>query len=302
MNEETTSTAAQAKPKKKHSFWFLKLLLILIVFAGGVVLGLKLYTMPGPNELLNRYFPSLQTTLNPNAEAQTAEAAPENPAETPAPTPTPEVTSAPAETEAPAATAEPVETEAPEAQEVGVIGGADGPTGILVASPAEEAPKPIGMDAALAAALKRANVKEKAAEVYGVYPTESNGLAVYQVDFAADGTEYMYLVDLFTGEIAGFKTVRSTESYSGKVPTDVFDSMVPDDMAQEADIISEEEAVKAAIGHAGVRSSAAEDVKAELQRQGSSVWYEVSFKVGGTSYSYRVSAADGEILQHAKTK
>ena len=49
MNEETTSTAAQAKPKKKHSFWFLKLLLILIVFAGGVVLGLKLYTMPGPN-------------------------------------------------------------------------------------------------------------------------------------------------------------------------------------------------------------------------------------------------------------
>ncbi len=302
MNEETMSATTQAKPKKKHSFWFLKLLLILIVFAGGVVLGLKLYTLPGPSDLLNRYFPSLQTTLNPNAKAQIAEAAPETPAETPAPTPTPEATPAPAETEVPAAAVEPAETEAPAAKEPAVIGGADAPTGILVTAPAEEAAKPIGMDAALAAALKRENIQEKDAEVYSVYPTENNGFAVYQVDFAADGVEYMYLVDLFTGEIAGFKTVRTTENYTGKVPTDVFDGMVPDDMAEKADIISEEEAVKAAVSHAGVRSSAAEDVKAELQRQGSSVWYEVSFKAGGTSYSYRVSAADGEILQHEKTK
>ena len=151
------------------------------------------------------------------------------------------------------------------------------------------------MDAALTAALKRADVKEKDAEVYGVYPTENNGLAVYQVDFAAEGTEYMYLVDLFSGEIVGFKTVRAAESYSGKVPTDVFDGMVPDDIA-------EEEAVRAAIGHAGVRSSLVEDVTTELQRQGSSVWYEVDFKAGSTSYSYRVSAADGAILQHEKTK
>ena len=81
MNEETVSTSTQAKPRKKHSFWFLKLLLILVVFAGGVVLGLKLYTMPGPSEMLNRYFPTLRAALNPK-ETQTAEAAPENPAVT----------------------------------------------------------------------------------------------------------------------------------------------------------------------------------------------------------------------------
>ena len=297
MNEETVSTSTQAKPKKKHSFWFLKLLLILVVFAGGVVLGLKLYTMPGPSELLNRYFPTLQTTLNPNAETQTAEAAPENPAATPAPTEQP-AEPTPAETEAPA----PAETPAPDAQEPAVIGGADEPTDILVAAPAEEAQKPIGTDAALDAALKRADVEEKDAEVFSVYPTEVGGAAVYQVDFAANGNEYMYLVNLFTGEIAGFKTVRATESYSGKVPTDVFDSMVPDDIAEKENFISEEDAAKAAASHAGVRFAAAEDLKTELQRQGSSVWYEVSFKAGGFTYSYRVSAADGEILQHEKTK
>lgn len=309
MNEETVSTSTQAKPKKKHSFWFLKLLLILVVFAGGVVLGLKLYTMPGPSEMLNRYLPSLQTTLNPNAKAQTAEAAPETTAVTPAPSLTPAPTAAHAETEAPAPTEKPAETEAPaetpapEEQETeAVIGGADAPTGIQAAAPAEEKLKPIGMDAALTAALKRADVKEKDAEVYGVYPTENNGLAVYQVDFAAEGTEYMYLVDLFSGEIVGFKTVRAAESYSGKVPTDVFDGMVPDDIAESADYISAEEAARAAISHAGVRSSLVEDVTTELQRQGSSVWYEVDFKAGSTSYSYRVSATDGAILQHEKTK
>ena len=310
MNEETVSTSTQAKPKKKHSFWFLKLLLILVVFAGGVVLGLKLYTMPGPSELLNRYLPTLQTTLNPNAKTQTAEAAPESPAVTPAPTekpaeptPAPAETGAPAATEKPAETAAPAETPAPEEQETeAVIGGADAPTDILVTAPAEEAQKPIGMDAALAAALKRAGVKEKDAEIFSVLPTESNGVAVYQVDFAAEGTEYMYLVDLFSGEIAGFKTVRSTESYSGKVPTDVFDSMVPDEIVESEDYISAEEAAKAAISHAGVRSTAVEDVKTELQRQGSSVWYEVTFKAGSIKYSYRVSAVDGTILQHGKAK
>ena len=134
---------------------------------------------------------------------------------------------------------------------------------------------------------------------YPVYRCREEG---WQVDFAAEGTEYMYLVDLFSGEIVGFKTVRAAESYSGKVPTDVFDSMVPDDIAESADYISAEEAARAAISHAGVRSSLVEDVTTELQRQGSSVWYEVDFKAGSTSYSYRVSAADGAILQHEKTK
>ena len=44
---EANSAAVQEKPRKKrHSLWWLNLLLTLIVFAGGVVLGLRLNTMP----------------------------------------------------------------------------------------------------------------------------------------------------------------------------------------------------------------------------------------------------------------
>ena len=294
MNEENTKLgeSTQAKPKKKRSFWFLKLLLILVVFAGGIILGLKLNTMPGPNAILNRYFPTLQATLNP--AAQTAEAAPENPAVTPAPTAVPE--EVPAETEEPAA---PV----PEEEEDAIIGGADEPTGILVTAPAaEEEAKPIGIDAALSAALRKAGVLEADAIVYGVYPTETNGLSAYQVDFADGDAEYMYLVDMFTSEIVGWKKVRVTPSYQGATPTDVFDGMVPDDMAETRDLVSEEDAQKAALDHAGVRSAVAQELESELKREGSKVWYEVSFKAGLYKYSYQVDAVSGEILDYNRTK
>ncbi len=306
MNEENTklSESTPAKPKKKRSFWFLKFLLVLIVFAGGIILGLKLNTMPGPNAILNRYFPALQATLNP--EGQTAEAAPEG---TAAPNVTPAPTEAPAEAvPAPAEPEQPAETEAPEAApaeenvDAGVIGGADEPTQILVTEPAEEEAKPIGIDAALSAALRKAGVQEADAVVYGVYPTETNGLSAYQVDFADGDAEYMYLVDMFTSEIVGWKKVRVTPSYQGTTPTDVFDTMVPDDMAEAGDLVSEEDAQNTALSHAGVRSAVARELASELKREGSKVWYEVSFQAGLYKYSYQVDAVSGEILDYNRTK
>ena len=54
---EVNSTPA--KPRKRRSLWWLNLLLTLIVFAGGVVMGLKLNTMPQPYDLVSHYFPQL---------------------------------------------------------------------------------------------------------------------------------------------------------------------------------------------------------------------------------------------------
>ena len=57
---EANNTAVQEKPKKKrHSLWWLNLLLTLAVFAGGVVLGLMLYTMPEPYAMVEHYFPQI---------------------------------------------------------------------------------------------------------------------------------------------------------------------------------------------------------------------------------------------------
>ena len=292
MNEENStalSGSTQVKPKKKRSFWFLKLLLILIIFAGGIILGLKLNTMPGPNAILNRYFPSLQSVLNPGA--QTAEAAPETPAVTPEPT-------AAVEEEKPAETPEPAATET-------VIVGADAPTDILVTAPAEEKKEPeapIGIDAALTAALNRAKVKEEDALVYGVYPTETNGIAAYQVEFEAGGMEYMYLVDMRSGEIAGWKTARASQSAQDTVPADAPDSTATAGMVKQEELISAEEAEKTALSHAGVRSFSASELTSTLEREGSSAWYEVSFKAGSYQYAYRIDAVSGEVLDYERAK
>ncbi len=307
MNEENNTAVSGNRPRKKRSFWFLKLLLILIVFAGGIVLGLKLYTMPEPSALLNRYFPTLQSTLNPSAKES------EKPSETPpatSPQPT-EATTATEEKERPEPagnSAENAVPEAPEASEANPsesdIGGQDKPTGIQVneTAPEEEATQPIGIDKALTAALNRAGVNETDATVFGVYPTETNGIAAYQVDFEAEGTEFMYLVDMFSGEIAGWKTARVSESYEGKGPADVFNELVPDDLAEQDGLIAETDAENAAFDHAGVKKTSVSELNSVLRRDGAGVWYEVSFKAGNYKYSYFIDAENGMVLDYEREK
>ncbi len=301
MNEENSTSTGGARPKKKRSFWFLKLLLILIVFTGGIVLGLKLYTMPEPSALLNRYFPNLQSLLNPGAAVtETVE---------PTPVPTAEPTPAPEADEESEPAAVPKETEEPAA--VSAVGGADEPDEVQTAvpepaeTPATEAPRqdgaPIGIDAALNAALNHSGVKEDVL-VFGVYPTETNGMSAYQVDFRAGDTEYMYLVDMFSDEIVGWKTVRTNESYQGNVPADVFDGMVPDDLTEKDGLISGEDAERAALNHAGVKKALASELSSELRRDGTGNWYEVSFVAGSYKYTYYIDATNGVVLDYNRTK
>ena len=237
---EANSTAVQEKPRKKRrSLWWLNLLLTLAVFAGGVVLGLMLHTMPEPYAMVERFCPQLVSRPAVTAEA-TAVAVTPAPTPTPAPTEAPKPTEAPApaetpqpaETLAPTEAPQPVETEQPET--VPVIGGADAPTDIQVVDgidapsgiraghtddadagethpAADKVPtETIGVDAALEAALERAGSDRKAAEVFGVFKTkDDDGVTVYQVEFGADGVEYVYFVNALTGGIEGWRTVRN---------------------------------------------------------------------------------------------
>ncbi|MCR5576196.1 MAG: hypothetical protein K6F56_04230 [Oscillospiraceae bacterium] len=111
---EANSTPVQEKPKKKkRHLWWLNLLLAVAVFAGGVVLGLKLPGMPLPYELVERYFPQLTAQSGAVATAAVepvkanAEELPvaAQPVATPAPTQAPK----PVETPAPVETVKPEE-------------------------------------------------------------------------------------------------------------------------------------------------------------------------------------------------
>ena len=242
---EANSTAVQEKPKKKkRSLWWLNLLLTLIVFAGGVVLGLRLYTMPEPYAMVERFFPQLVTQ---SAAAAAAPAVEVTPAPTPAPAEAPKPTEAPAPTEAPKPTETPAPTEAPkpteapaptetpkpaetaepeqtgEPETAAAADGFDAPTGILeghVDSEKPEAPSPaadtptetIGLDAALRAALKHAKADADKAEVYGVYKSIDVDTVVYRVEFSVDGAEYRYMINAATGEVEGWQKLRPSEN------------------------------------------------------------------------------------------
>ena len=318
---EANSPAVQEKPKKKRrSLWWLNLLLTLAVFAGGVVLGLMLHTMPEPYAMVERFCPQLvsQSAVVGEAPAVVVTPAPTpdpvkapKPAETQAPAETPK----PAETLAPTEVPQPVETEQPDTAPV--IGGADAPTDIQVVDAidapsgileghvdntaageeqpnADKAPaESIGVDAALEAALERAGTDREDAEVFGVFKTkDDDGVTVYQVEFGADGVEYVYFVNALTGGVEGWRTVRNGQ--------DKADSEEP--VKEESAGISIEEAKAAALRHAGVKSSEATNVSVELRSKGGLSWYEIAFKADGTSYTYRVDPNSGDILFYDKTK
>ena len=84
MNEDR-SVGREVQRKKRHSFWWVWVLLILIAFGGGVIVGLKLNTMPLPNEMKDRLYPVLESYI-PGSTAVHAPAAP-----VPVPTPAQEI-------------------------------------------------------------------------------------------------------------------------------------------------------------------------------------------------------------------
>ena len=200
--------------KKRRSLWWLWLILILAAFAGGIILGLKLNTMPLPMQVKDRLYPVLESYIPGSTIPHTPTAAPDV---------TPEVTAAPEETTAPEAsdipeaiaTPEPIATlepiAAPEAaplptsapriaaepsvSEQASTAAAPENTPEAEAAPAPEntaevnltvsetaaygsdtpAPaKTIGIDAALKIALDHAEYKEDEVEVDGVYRAKND--------------------------------------------------------------------------------------------------------------------------------
>lgn len=235
MNEENNVVKPEKK-KKKRSFWWLWLLLILVVFAGGVVVGLKLNTMPVPYEIVNRYFPQLAPAQN-----ETAEQAPEaEPVPSPVPTAEPEAAAAPAPTEepkpvettVPAESAAPEEavleeeeaepafpeetapasetTEEPKESMKPVFGKKDEPEASESNEEVTAPDRPIGIDKALQAALDHAGVRQISAEVTGVYKTVDIDTTVYAVEFTVNGTAYEYFINAVTGEVEGWRSTRAS--------------------------------------------------------------------------------------------
>ena len=332
MNEDR-SVGREVQRKKRHSFWWVWVLLILIAFGGGVIVGLKLNTMPLPNEMKDRLYPVLESYI-PGSTAVHAPAAP-----APVPTPAQEIAAEAEALPAPEETAVPAETTAPEAVETSAPESTPAPTekpevlvmeaaetfnaseGAALAdrqTPAEK--KYVGVSAALKRALEQAKVDEEDADVSGVLRTkDEDGNPVYKVSFKSGEYSYDYIIDAVSGEVvswekSGFSHVESmtyAATFAEEPVTETEAAAIAETPAAEAvevpEIsaapvpakikITEERAKEIAYEHAGVKATEVRRVTARPEFDDGLECYDVDFMTADGRYEYKIEAYTGEILE-----
>lgn len=143
----------------------------------------------------------------------------------------------------------------------------------------------IGADAAKAAALAHAGLSEAAA--WSVEMDVERGRMVYEIGFTADGWEYEYDIDALTGEVVQSERERDDDAMAS--------SAAP---AASGTDIGEEQALSAALRHAGIAADGATAVSIHADTDDGRRVYEIEFRAGGYAYEYEVDAATGRILEY----
>ena len=300
------STTSTVKNKKRMPTWLI-ILLILVLFAGGVLAGLKLSTISEPTGLWARMFPeAVEPTMTavPTSTPKLSESAkPEaavkpsaEPAESAKPTASakPEESTAPAESAKPEASTKPEESAKPETS----------------AAPAEAAPEPsapaepeyIEPETAVNAALKHAKVSEKDADVYKARIEELRGTSVYIIGFTAGDADYEYEINALPGKVEGWERLRSgaaedTAEAASAAEISFTSSAAGSNLPELIDV---QAAKLTAYSHAGIAEKDAQSVKSALRLDGLKLVYEIQFSADKYAYDYTVDAVSGDIVSSAK--
>lgn len=315
-----------AKPvKKRRSLWWLWLILILVAFAGGIIAGLKLNTLPLPMQVKEKLYPVIESyipggttlhlphlpTASPEATAvpaqtSTPDAAPAQEALV-APEVTPFPASEPETSFEPLTAADSNTVTAPAGESVPAAEASPAPKNTVEMMPVvtetnafeSSAPsKYIGVDNALRIALEHAEHAKEEVEVDGVYRTKNDdGEAVYNVSFHIGEILYDYVLDAFSGEILSWKmsgmsaseTLTFAADFHGNDQTEAEAGAAPE-------MISDEQAREHAYAHAGVKAADVLRSSVELEQSNDKACYHVVFRITDRRFDYSVDAYTGEIL------
>lgn len=299
----TTSTV---KNKKRMPTWLI-ILLILVLFAGGVLAGLKLSTINEPTGLWARVFPeAVEPTMTavPTATPKPSESAKPaaavkptaKPAESAKPTASakPEASTEPTASVKPEASAKPEESAKPEASAA--------PTEVTPEPSAPAEPEYIEPETAVSAALKHAKVSEKDADVYKARIEELRGTSVYIIGFTAGDADYEYEINALTGKVEGWERLRSGETETAAEDTSVSENNGTGSAAGSnlPELIDVQAAKLTVYSHAGIAEKDAHSVKSALRLDGLKLVYEIQFSADKYDYDYTVDAVSGDIVSSAK--
>lgn len=167
---------------------------------------------------------------------------------------------------------------------------ADGKTlsGIASNGAAASSKAYIGRDAAVDAALGHAGVTRSEVRKLDVDLDYEHGSMVYEVEFEVGAAEYEYDIGAADGDIIWYEIERDGTVEQGGSAID----------GKAA--ISSDDAKTAALNHAGLTTAQVTHLKAELDREGGKLVYEIEFKSGGHEYEYVIDAATGAVIKSEK--
>ncbi len=144
----------------------------------------------------------------------------------------------------------------------------------------------IGLDTAIRIALKHAGANNESK----VYVDEAGldtekGVMVYEVEFRYEGTEYDYTIDAVTGNVLSAAKEAASGGKTGNTGVPNVDG-----------VISQDEAKRNALAHAGIAESQVSGLTIELEYDDGMLKYDISFTAGGTEYEYDIDAKTGAVL------
>lgn len=161
-------------------------------------------------------------------------------------------------------------------------------SGIASNGAAASAKAYIGRDAAVDAALGHAGVTLSEVRKLDVDLDYEHGSMVYEVEFKVGTAEYEYDIGAADGDIIWYEIERDGTVEQGGSAID----------GKAA--ISADDAKTAALNNAGLTASQVTHLKAELDREGGKLVYEIEFKSGGHEYEYVIDAATGAVIKSEK--
>ena len=167
----------------------------------------------------------------------------------------------------------------------------------------------IGVEAAKSAAFAHAGLDTSQVTMGEVDFDYEDGRMVYELEFYASGAEYEYDIDASTGAVVKFsqeggrpQTSSSAGSggASGNVSSGAGSGTAQSGAGGTATDIGREDALAAALNHAGVSQDQVYDLEVKREYDDGRLEYEIEFKTGGWEYEYTISAADGAILDYER--
>lgn len=167
----------------------------------------------------------------------------------------------------------------------------------------------IGVEAAKSAAFAHAGLDAAQVTMGEVDFDYEDGRMVYELEFYASGAEYEYDIDASTGAVVkssqeGGRTQTNSSAgsggASGNVSSGAGSGTAQSGAGGTATDIGREDALAAALNHAGVSQDQVYDLEVKREYDDGRLEYEIEFKTGGWEYEYTISAADGAILDYER--